>query len=167
MVGPEPEGNDFAIMPSSLRLSPTSILTLVRHRQWIESYRTADNGATWAHVVRAVPDARFVICGDGELRPTLEEQIKRKHLERHVFLAGFRPESVILGEALTPGLGSFEASLTSSMFLGDAYLHKLTAAGLPILAKTAEPLAAVDDQVTLSVRPDSLFVFAHESAARE
>ncbi len=56
MVGPEPEGNDFAIMPSSVRLSPSSILTLVRHRAWIEAYRSDDNGATWAHVVRAVPD---------------------------------------------------------------------------------------------------------------
>jgi glycosyltransferase involved in cell wall biosynthesis len=45
-----------------------------------------------AIVVRAVPDSRFVICGDGELRPALEEQIRRKHLERHVFLAGFRPD---------------------------------------------------------------------------
>jgi hypothetical protein len=56
MVGPEPEGNDYAIMPSSLRLSPTSILTLVRHRQWIEAYSSADNGTSWTHVVRAVPD---------------------------------------------------------------------------------------------------------------
>jgi hypothetical protein len=56
MVGPEPAGNDFAIMPSSLRLSPTSILTLVRHRAWIESYRSDDNGANWTHVIRAVPD---------------------------------------------------------------------------------------------------------------
>ena len=45
-----------------------------------------------AIVLRAVPDARFVILGEGELRPALEEQIKRKHLERHVFLAGFRPD---------------------------------------------------------------------------
>jgi L-malate glycosyltransferase len=45
-----------------------------------------------AIVVRAVPDSRFVICGDGELRQALEEQIKRKHLERHVFLAGFRAD---------------------------------------------------------------------------
>jgi glycosyltransferase involved in cell wall biosynthesis len=45
-----------------------------------------------AIVVRAVPDSRFVICGEGELRPALAEQIKRKHLERHVFLAGFRPD---------------------------------------------------------------------------
>ena len=45
-----------------------------------------------AIVVRAVPDVRFVICGDGELRPALEEQIRRRHLERHVFLAGFRAD---------------------------------------------------------------------------
>jgi glycosyltransferase involved in cell wall biosynthesis len=45
-----------------------------------------------AIVVRAVPDSRFIICGEGELKPALEEQIKRKHLERHVFLAGFRPD---------------------------------------------------------------------------
>lgn len=56
LVGPEPDANDFAIMPSSRRLSPTSILTLVRHRRWIESYRSDDNGASWAHVIRAVPD---------------------------------------------------------------------------------------------------------------
>jgi hypothetical protein len=56
MVGPEPDGNDFAIMPSSVRLSPSAILTFVRHRQWIESYRSDDNGSDWTHVVRAVPD---------------------------------------------------------------------------------------------------------------
>jgi hypothetical protein len=56
LVGREPEGNDFSIMPSSVRLSRTSILTLVRHRRWIEAYRSDDDGATWSHVVRAVPD---------------------------------------------------------------------------------------------------------------
>jgi glycosyltransferase involved in cell wall biosynthesis len=45
-----------------------------------------------ALVVRQVPDVRFVILGEGELRPALEEQIRHKHLERHVFLAGFRPD---------------------------------------------------------------------------
>lgn len=56
LVGPEPDASDFAIMPSSVRLSPASILTLVRHRRWIEAYRSDDNGANWAHVTRAVPD---------------------------------------------------------------------------------------------------------------
>ena len=45
-----------------------------------------------ALVVKQVPDARFVILGDGELRGALEEQIKHKHLERHVFLGGFRAD---------------------------------------------------------------------------
>jgi glycosyltransferase involved in cell wall biosynthesis len=49
-----------------------------------------------AIVVRRIPDARFVILGEGELRPALEEQIKRKHLERHVFLAGFRHDALEL-----------------------------------------------------------------------
>ena len=49
-----------------------------------------------AIVVRAVPDVRFVICGDGELRQPLEEHIKRRHLERHVFLAGFRADAMEL-----------------------------------------------------------------------
>lgn len=49
-----------------------------------------------ALVVKRIPDVRFVILGEGELRPQLEEQIRRKHLERHVFLAGFRPDALEL-----------------------------------------------------------------------
>jgi glycosyltransferase involved in cell wall biosynthesis len=49
-----------------------------------------------ALVMRKVPDARFVIFGDGELRHSIEEQIHHRHLERHVFLAGFRENAVEL-----------------------------------------------------------------------
>jgi glycosyltransferase involved in cell wall biosynthesis len=45
-----------------------------------------------ALVVKQASDVRFVILGEGELRPQLEKQIKHLHLERHVFLAGFRPD---------------------------------------------------------------------------
>jgi len=45
-----------------------------------------------AIVVKHVSDVRFVILGEGELRPQLEKQIKHLHLERHVFLAGFRAD---------------------------------------------------------------------------
>lgn len=45
-----------------------------------------------ARVVRDVPDVRFVVLGEGELRGALEEQIRHRHLERHVFLAGFRAD---------------------------------------------------------------------------
>src|SRR5688572_10133716 len=49
-----------------------------------------------ALVVRDVPDARFVIVGDGELRQSLEDDIRHRHLERHVFLAGFRVDALEL-----------------------------------------------------------------------
>ena len=52
-----------------------------------------------ALVVRDVPDVRFVIVGDGETREALEHQIHHLHLERHVFLAGYRinPTELIRG----------------------------------------------------------------------
>jgi photosystem II stability/assembly factor-like uncharacterized protein len=56
-VTPEPEGNDHAIMPSTVRHSPTALLTAVRYRKWIETYRSDDNGATWRAVNRPAPDA--------------------------------------------------------------------------------------------------------------
>lgn len=64
-----------------------------------------------ALVVKQVPDARFVILGEGELRPALEEQIRHLHLERHVFLAGFRPDAIAL-------MKDFDVFALSSMFEG-------------------------------------------------
>jgi glycosyltransferase involved in cell wall biosynthesis len=64
-----------------------------------------------AVVVRRLPDARFVICGEGELRSALEDQIKRKHLERHVFLAGFRADVLAL-------LKTFDVFALSSLHEG-------------------------------------------------
>ena len=61
--------------------------------------------------MREVPDARFVILGEGELRPALEEQIKRRHLERHVFLAGFRADVLELTKA-------FDVFVVSSLHEG-------------------------------------------------
>jgi len=47
-----------------------------------------------ALVVREVPDARFLVLGEGELRESLEHHIKHLHLERHVLLAGYRPDAL-------------------------------------------------------------------------
>ena len=61
-IGLEPP-NGFSIMPSSVRLSGSEILTLFRHEEnarrgpnWIEAWRSADDGETWRFVTRAVPD---------------------------------------------------------------------------------------------------------------
>lgn len=54
-VTAEPEGNDYSIMPSSVRLSPASILTAVRYRHRNEVYRSDDDGATWRFLSKPVP----------------------------------------------------------------------------------------------------------------
>lgn len=69
-----------------------------------------------AIVVKRIPDARFVILGEGELRPQLEERIRRKHLERHVFLAGFRPDALELIKGLDLfALSSLHEGLCTSL----------------------------------------------------
>lgn len=55
-VGPEPDESDFAIMPSSVRLSPKLIVTAIRHRRFIDLYRSDDDGKTWAFVTKPVPN---------------------------------------------------------------------------------------------------------------
>ena len=65
-----------------------------------------------ALVVRDVPDVRFVIVGDGETRGALEHHIRHLHLERHVFLAGYRVDAI----ELTKGFDLFAmSSVTEGM----------------------------------------------------
>jgi glycosyltransferase involved in cell wall biosynthesis len=67
-----------------------------------------------ALVTREVPDARFLIIGEGELRAPLERQIRDVGLERHVLLPGFRSDvlglqssfDVFAMSSVTEGLGS-------------------------------------------------------------
>ncbi len=60
-IGPEPAAErDFAIMPSSVRLSPQRLLTVIRHRQSgatrLTSYRSDDNAETWQPLSDPVSD---------------------------------------------------------------------------------------------------------------
>jgi glycosyltransferase involved in cell wall biosynthesis len=64
-----------------------------------------------ASVVRDVPDARFVVLGDGDMRPALERQIRDLHLEKHVFLPGFRADVLSF-------VKSFDVFVMSSLFEG-------------------------------------------------
>ena len=74
-------------------------------------------------VLPQIPDVRFVIAGEGELRPALERQIHEHRLEKHVLLAGFRPDVLSLHKAfdifvmssVTEGLGT---SLIDAMACG-------------------------------------------------
>ena len=64
-----------------------------------------------ALVVRDVPDARFVIFGEGDLRQALERQVKELHLDKHVVLPGFRADILSF-------IKSFDVFVMSSLFEG-------------------------------------------------
>ena len=90
-----------------------------------------------ALVIREVPDARFVIVGDGELREGLERQIRDKHLERHIFLAGFRADA----RELTKGFDIFAlSSIVEGMC---AALIDAMAASKPAVATDAGAVSEV------------------------
>src|SRR6185295_15089424 len=65
-------------------------------------------------VVQEIPDARFVILGEGELREQLERQVRDHHLEKHVLLPGFRTDvmgclksfDLFVMSSVTEGLGT-------------------------------------------------------------
>ena len=102
-----------------------------------------------ALVVRQVPDARFVIAGEGELRPSLERQIREHHLEKHVLLAGFRPDVLSLHKA-------FDIFAMSSITegLGTSLLDAMAAAK-PIVATATGgiPEVVVNDSTGFLVPP--------------
>jgi glycosyltransferase involved in cell wall biosynthesis len=102
-----------------------------------------------ALVVRQVPDARFVIAGEGELRQALERQIKEHRLEKHVLLAGFRPDVLSVHKA-------FDLFVMSSVTegLGTSLLDAMACAK-PVVATTAGgiPEVVVDGETGLLVPP--------------
>jgi glycosyltransferase involved in cell wall biosynthesis len=65
-------------------------------------------------VIQEMPDVRFVILGEGELREVLERQVREHHLEKHILLPGFRTDvlgclksfDVFVMSSVTEGLGT-------------------------------------------------------------
>ena len=100
-------------------------------------------------VLPQVPDARFIIAGEGELRPALERQIKDHHLEKHVLLVGFRPDVLSLHKA-------FDIFVMSSVTegLGTSLLDAM-AAGKPVVATMTGgiPEVVVDGETGFLVPP--------------
>jgi hypothetical protein len=86
-IGPEPTG--YAIMPSTVRLSPQELLTVIRRaedgnkpRSWIEAWRSTDNGASWSFVQEPASDtgegnpAHLLKLADGRLCLTYGHRAK-------------------------------------------------------------------------------------------
>jgi glycosyltransferase involved in cell wall biosynthesis len=86
-------------------------------------------------VVGQIPDARFVIFGEGELRESLERQVREHHLEKHVLLPGFRTDVIgcikgldlFVMSSVTEGLGT---SLLDAMACSRAVVAT-SAGGIP------------------------------------
>jgi glycosyltransferase involved in cell wall biosynthesis len=86
-------------------------------------------------VVRDVPDARFVIFGEGELRDHLERRVHEHRLEKHVLLPGFRADvlgclkafDLFVMSSVTEGLGT---SLLDAMACSKAVVAT-SAGGIP------------------------------------
>ena len=65
-------------------------------------------------VIRKIPNAQFLIVGQGVLEETLRQQIKSLNLEKHVLLTGFRSDvlslqkgfNVFVMSSLSEGLGT-------------------------------------------------------------
>ncbi len=57
-IGPEPRG--YAVMPSTVRLSTTDLITTIRlrdfPRRWIDAYVSHDNGRSWSYLSTPAPD---------------------------------------------------------------------------------------------------------------
>lgn len=105
--------------------------------------------AAAAHVVRRMPDVRFLILGEGELHDALERQVRDLGLERHVFLPGFRDDALGL-------IKSFDLFVMSSITegLGSAVLEAM-ACGRAVVATRAGgiPEAVVDGETGLLTPP--------------
>lgn len=81
-----------------------------------------------ARVRQQVPDAHFVVVGDGFLRPQLEERIQQHDLADCFHLAGFHPD-------VRPALAAFDTFVLSSDNEGMAWvLLEALAVGLPVVA---------------------------------
>ncbi len=100
-------------------------------------------------VVQKIPDARFVIFGEGELREHLEHLVREHHLEKHVLLPGFRTD--ILG--CIKGLDLFVMSSVTEG-LGTSLLDAMACRKAIVATRAGGIPEVVDDRKTgLLVEP--------------
>ena len=108
-------------------------------------------------VLRDVPDARFIIAGQGELESALRKRIHGHHLEKHVILAGFRADVI-------SWLKSFDLFVLSSVTegLGTSLLDAMAAARAVVATKAGGIPEIVEHEHTgLLVPPRDAEALAH------
>jgi len=118
-------------------------------------------------VAAAIPDVRFLLVGDGELRPEIELQIKELKLEKHVLLTGFRQDVPRLVAAMDiVVLSSHLEGLGTSLLDAMAMARPVVATrvgGIPemvedgvngLLVPPLDPSALADALIDLIRRPE-------------
>jgi glycosyltransferase involved in cell wall biosynthesis len=99
-----------------------NVAALAPHKSQVDLVRAA------RVVLRQIPDARFFIVGDGELRGTLEELIEELGLEGKVTLTGFRDDALRF-------IGMFDCFVLSSYLEGlCTSVMDAQAMGTPVVA---------------------------------
>lgn len=79
-------------------------------------------------VCEAFPRARFVLIGDGELRPSIEALVEQYGLKQRVYLAGWRRD-------IPTAMKTFDAFLLTSRWEGlPRVLLEARAVGIPVVA---------------------------------
>jgi len=88
----------------------------------------------FAEVVKAIPEAKLILVGDGPLRPHIEKRIRELNLENKVLITGFIPNSRIpqtLEKASVFVLPSYAEGLSNALL-------QAMAAGLPCVVSDVE-----------------------------
>ncbi len=91
-----------------------------------------------AEVIGREPAVRFLLVGDGPLRPAIEAKARQLKLDRHVLFAGARPDIPRLM------LAAMNAFLFPSLYEGlGLVMIEAQAAGLPCISSEAVPQEAI------------------------
>ncbi len=94
-------------------------------------------------VVREIPDVRFIVLGEGELREHLERLVRERGLEKHVLLPGFRTD--VLG--CMKGFDLFVMSSVSEG-LGTALLDAMACSKAIVATRVGGIPEVVEDNVS-------------------
>ena len=87
-------------------------------------------------MIQQLPDTRFVILGEGELRDHLEKQVHEHHLAKHVLLPGWDRRARLhqkgsICSAMSSVTGGLGTSLLDAMACARPIVTDTRAGGIP------------------------------------
>jgi glycosyltransferase involved in cell wall biosynthesis len=120
-------------------------------------------------VLQHHPDARFIIVGDGELRPEIERLIKSLAIEKQVKILGYRsdiPELLMIMDifVLSSSWEGLGRSLTEAMYLGRPVIATQVE-GVPELVQHNKTGILVPPQNTQAIADAIIDLLAHPQKA--